>query len=106
MLILRGNAGKSRIIDILMNHTKSIGFVYNDYPLIYESICVDSTQYSMNDFVECISDAMKDYVVNGERYSYLLIYTNQKEEELRKLTDWLERYKWRLPIMDIIVTCK
>ena len=106
MLILRGNAGKSRIIDILMDQTNSVCFVYNDYPLIYESICVDSAQYSIEDFVECLSDTIKDYIVNGKHYSYLLIYTNQIEEDLQKLTGWLDKYKWRIPFMDIIVTCR
>lgn len=106
MLILKGNAGKSRIIDILMSKTNSACFVYNDYPLIYKSISVDSSQYSIDDFVECISDTMKDYIVNDEHYQYLLIYTNQKEEDLRKLTDYFDKYKWMIPFVDIIITCK
>lgn len=106
MLILRGSSGKSRIIDILMSQTNSVCFVYNDYPLIDESIGVDSTQYTIEGLLACISHTMKDYIVNDKHYDYCLIYTNQKEEDLQKLTDWLNRYKWEFPIRDIIVTCK
>lgn len=106
MLILKGNVGKSRVIDILMSQTNSVCFVYNDYPLINESICVDSTQYGIEGLIACVSHTMKDYIVNDKHYNYLLIYTNQKEEDLQKLTDWIERYKWEFPVRGIIVTCK
>ena len=106
MLIVKGGYGKSRIIDILMAHTNSICFVYNNYPLIYESICLDSNEYSLVDFLECISDELKDSVVKDKHYDYLLVYTNQNEENLKEIIDWLEKYKFKIPCRDIVLTCK
>ena len=106
MLILKGQNGKSRVIDLLMDKTHSACFVYNDYPLIFDSIGVDSTQYSLNDFIQCISEEMKDAIVNDRHYDYLIIYTNQQEENLRGLINWLDRAKWKIPCRDIILTCK
>ena len=106
MLIVKGDYGKSRVIDILMAHTNSICFVYNDYPLIYESICVDSNEYSLENFSECISDVLKDAIIKDKHYEYLLVYTNQNEEDLKKIVDWLDKNKFNIPCRDVIVTCK
>lgn len=106
MLIVKGGCGKSRVIDILMAHTNSVCFVYNNYPLIYESICLDSNEYSLVDFLECISDELKNSVVKDKHYDYLLVYTNQSEENLKEIIDWLEKYKFKIPCRDIVLTCK
>lgn len=106
MLIIKGDYGKSRIVDILMAHTNSICFVYNNYPLIYESICVDSNEYSLENFLECISDELKEATIKDKHYDCLLVYTNQNEEDLKKIIDWLEKYKFKIPCRDIVLTCK
>lgn len=106
MLIVKGDYGKSRVVDILMAHTNSICFVYNNYPLIYESICVDSNEYSLEDFLECISDELKDAVIKDKHYEYLFVYTNQNEKDLQDIVSWLDKYRCRLPCRDIVVTCK
>ena len=106
MLTLKGDYGKSRVIDALMTHTNSLCFVYNNYYLIYESICVDSDEYSLEDFLECISDELKDAVIKGKHYEYLLVYTNQREKDLQDIINWLDKYKCKIPCRDIILTCK
>ena len=106
MLIIKGDYGKSRVIDILMAHTNSVCFVYNNYPLIYESIYLDSNEYSLVDFLECISDELKDSVVKDKHYDYLLVYTNQNEEDLKEIIDWSEKHKFKIPCRDIVLTCK
>ena len=106
MLILKGDVGKSRVIDILMNKTNSICLEYYDYPVIFEAICLDSREYSLEDFLECISDEMKYAVVNDKHYEYLLVYTNQSEEDLQDIVNWLDKYRCKIPCRDIIVTCK
>lgn len=106
MLILKGKCGKSRVIDLLMDKTYSICFVYNDYPLIQGSICVDSVQYSLEDFIKCISEEMKEAIIHDIDYDYLLIYTNKSENEICTLIDWLDKHEFKIPCRDIILTCK
>lgn len=106
MLILNGNCGKSRVIDIIMDKTNSICFVYNDQPLIFNAICVDSREYFISDFLECISETLKESVINDEHYDYLLVYTNQEEEYLQDIVYWLNKYQTRIPCRDIILACK
>ncbi len=106
MLILKGNCGKSRVIDILADRTNSICFIYDDYLLIFDSFTVNSEKYSLNDFIKCISDTLKEEIANDKRYDYLLIYTNQNEEDLQEVVDWLNKYRFNIPCRDIILTCK
>lgn len=106
MLIVKGDCGKSRVVDVLMAHTNSICFVYNNYPLIYESICVDSNEYSLEKFLECISDELKYAAISDKHYDYLLVYTNQSEEDLQDIINWLDKHKFKIPCRDIVLTCK
>lgn len=105
MLIVKGDCGKSRVIDILMDKTNSICFVYNDYPLIFESIGVDSREYSLEDFLECISDTLEEEAISDKHYDYLLVYTNQDEIDLQEIINWLNKNRWNIPCRDIVLTC-
>ncbi len=105
MMILKGDCGKSRVIDILMNKTKSICFVYNDYPLIFNAIGLDSREYSLRDFLDYIACTLKKETINDRHYHYLLIYTNREEIDLQEIINWLNDNKWKIPCRDIILTC-
>ena len=104
MLILKGDCGKSVVIDILMDKTNSICFVYHDYPLIYNSICLSSLEYSLNDLKECILDELK--ASDNLHYDYIIVYTNKKEECLKDFIEWLGSNSWCCFAGNIIVTCK
>ena len=106
MLILKGDLGKSRVIDILMDNTNSICFVYYGHPFSFDAFYLDSREYSLEDFLECIFNGMKHAVTNDKYYDYLLIYTNQNEEDLQDIINWLDNYKYEIPCRDVIVTCK
>lgn len=105
MLILKGDVGKSRVVDMLMDKTSSICFVYNDYPLIFNSIGIDSREYSLTDFLEYISDTLKRKLIDGDYYDYLIVYTNQDEIDLQNIINWLNKHRWNIPCRDIILTC-
>lgn len=109
MLIVKGNSGKSVLADILMDKTKSICFTYYDLPIIFNSICVDSREYSLENFFECIReefDGYSEYDLDTKHYNYLIIYTNEKEEDLRDIIEWMNEYRWKIPCDDILVMCK
>ena len=106
MLILKGNRGKSRAIDIIADRTNSICFVYNDGPLIFDSIGVDSRTYSLKDFFDCIIETIDQEIIDGKHYDYLLVYTNQKEEDLQDIVNWIENNRWEIPCRDVILSCK
>jgi hypothetical protein len=93
MLILKGNNGKSRVVSVISQNTTSVCIEYNNYPLFFNSICVDSTQFSLNDLIGCISEEIKDAIINDRHYDYLIVYTNQYESNLDSLIKWLDKHK-------------
>ena len=105
MMILKGECGKSRVIDILMDKTNSICFMYNDYPLIFNGIGLDSREYSLDDFLCCISDTLREESINDKHYDYLLVYTNKDEIDLQNIINWLNKNRWNIPCRDIVLTC-
>ena len=106
MLTLKGDCGKSRVVEILMYSTNSICFMYNDFPSVFDAISLDCREYSLNDLLKCISDTLKEAVVNDDHYDYLFIYTNQDEGNLQSIINWLNENKLNIPCRDIILTCK
>ena len=108
MLIVKGKAQKSILANILMDKTKSICFQYYDMPVIWDSICVDKSEYSLNYFIECIAEELKRINAHTCRiyYDYMIVYTNESEEDLKELIDWLNEHRWRIFCEDIIVMCK
>ena len=108
MIILKGDCGKSRVVENLMNTTNSICFMYDDFPSTFSTISLDCREYSLNDFLECISNALEKAAINDEHYDYLLIYTNQDEGSLQSIINWLKlsEYKDNIPCRDIILACK
>lgn len=108
MLIVKGESQKSILANILMDKTKSICFQYYDTPVIFNSVCVDSRKRSLNDFIECIAEELKRVNAHTYRthYDYLIIYTNEKEEDLKELVEWLNEHRWRICCKDILVMCK
>lgn len=105
MLLLKGNNGKSRVVNDILNTTSSICFVYNEYPLFKDGICLNSGVHTLEQLKECIIEEVVGY---QEFYDYLIIYTNQTEDNLKDFIDWLNSNP---PIPyhiygNIIVTCK
>lgn len=108
MLIVKGQNQKSVLASILMDKTNSICFGYydiDDMPIIWNSICVNKTEYSLNDFLECISEEFAEVNVD-KYYDYLIIYTNEKEEDLKEIVEWLENHRQQIFCRDILIMCK
>lgn len=106
MLIVKGETQKSVLANILLKETNSICFQYYNTPVIFNSICLDSTEYSLEDFIECIAEESKRVNADRTHYDYLIVYTNEKEEDLKILIDWLREHMWRFFCKDIMVMCK
>ena len=104
MLILKGDNGKGRIVTDLLVRTNSVCFTYGEYKVnsIDGSYFVDSKKYSLDDFMTCITEYTERY---PERYyDYFVVYTNEKEENLKEFIAWLKYVEYFC--RQIIVTCK
>lgn len=99
MMILKGESGKSRVVDIILDGTNSVCFVYNDYALFENSIWLDSRMYTLEHLKLCIVQEIVKY----EDYDYLVVYTNQTESNLKDFIGWL---RMTFTYKKFIVTCK
>lgn len=108
MLIIKGENQKSVLANILMNETNSICFEYYNSPVVIHSVYVDSSKYSLENFIECVAEELKRINAHtyNTHYDYLIIYTNKKEEDLKELIDWLKEHRWRIFCRNILIMCK
>ena len=105
MLILKGDKGKSRILNQLSEN--SICLEYSEYAVDFKNgYWISSLNYSINEFKYFIKECLYKKVVGENFYNYLIIYTNEKEEDLKDLIDWLEDNERRFLCGDIIVACR
>jgi len=106
MLILKGNGGKSVVLNDLARCTDSICFVYYDMQVIHkDSIWVNSNEYS---FVDLQSEITEVFDESDYSHIYLIVYTNEKEEDLKDFIKWLNDNEamFRYRCANIIVACK
>lgn len=106
MLLLKGENGKSAVLNDLGMCTDSICFEYYDMPVVCKnSIWINSNDYSLIDLQAAITEIMDD---NEYTYIYLIVYTNEKEEDLKDFIEWLNdneaMFKYRCA--NIILACK
>lgn len=106
MLVLKGNAGKSEIINSIMKDNGFICYAYYDMPVIYgdNAFIVDSNEYSLKEFFDGIYSEFVD-VLHDEYYRYLIIYTNNKENELKQYIDWIKENRKVFRCGQILITC-
>lgn len=104
MLILKGNSMKSDIINSIVQNRKCICFEYHDNPVCFESFFVDSSKYTLDDLINEI-DSIFESSFCDTFFDYLLVYTNEKENTLKKYCKWLEDNRRALRCREIIVTC-
>lgn len=109
MLILKGNAMKSEIINRIMEYGDSICFTYYDNPVVYSNsdnnFFVNKNEYSLEDLFNEI-DSMFEKDLYNEYFRYLIIYTNENENKLKRYIDWMEENRIAFRCSEILITCK
>lgn len=103
MLVLRGIAGKSLVVNDLLEHTNSICFEYHFPPIIKNSIFLEDNRHTLEDLKECIMEYFKTYT--DEHYTYLIVYTNLKEEDAKDFYEWMKYNEHLFNCVNSIVAC-
>ena len=113
MLLLKGNRDKDLVIDAMMSRKYVCTIAYwepsdYDYPSdMYDLYIVDSDEYGINELIECIEGIVSEETDNGNTpLMFLIIYTNEKEEDLAELFNWIESNRHKLPCRQVLVACK
>jgi hypothetical protein len=107
MLILKGKSMKSEIVSNLMQDGGSICYAYDNMPVVYGEYAffVDKNECSLEDFFnEIYSDFTA--VFQDDYCKYLIIYTNETENTLKKYIDWIEEHRIIFRCCQILITCR
>lgn len=104
MLILKGDVGKSVILEYIYKNTNSLAFVYYEQPVIDGALWVGMKSIQFDDFMRKIPEYLNKNEKDN-RYDYLIIYTNENEGSIkgkrRLIEEWEKEYGFT-----VIVGCK
>lgn len=106
MLMLKGDKGKSVILNELMRNKFNECIIW-DEPSVYN--IEPAWIVRNNDFnylYECIIELNDSLGAGGENRDWLLIYTNKTEEEISPLIEWIKDQEKYLFFRQVLVTCK
>lgn len=108
MLLLKGDEGKSRVVEAILYGTDSVAIVYYDNQLPFSSLFLDSKTHSLNDLKRSVLQVNyetgklnPDFVLD-----YIIIYTNILEDDLLGFIGWVNEHKNELKCRDVILACK
>ena len=106
MLLLKGKAGKSVILELIHKdeNTKSLTFIYYNQPIIDGGMWVNSDAMEFNDFMTELSNHLNS-IGCDVNYDYLIIYTNKGETTIRNKKDLIEKWEKDYGVTTI-VGCK
>lgn len=106
MLILKGDKGKSKFLYNLMGN--NLCFEYCDYSVNLGGYWLSSLHHTIEGFKNYIEACLykEDIHCMDNFCEYLIIYTNEKEEDLKDFISWLkDNERWFL-CRDILIVCK
>lgn len=108
MLILKGEIGKSRVVENIINNTNACCFIYDkDFVWsIPNSYRIDSNECSLVSFINELSFFIESDCKKDITYDYFIIYTNETEANLFDFIEWLKRNEKRFSSMCLLLTCR
>lgn len=105
MLLLKGKNGKSVILEIISENTNNITMVYYDKPVIKDSLFMDSSRISFQDFMFELRQYISNLNKEEKLFDYLIIYTNQGEPTITHQKELFQKWE-NIYGFQIIVGCK
>lgn len=111
MLILKGNFGKSRVVqDVCVGSKENfifrIGEPWNMYFDVYFVDAYEYNAYSCDEWIKLIKEINEEIIAANARYTYFIIYTNLPEDDLSELIQWIEENECDLQCMQVLLTCR
>lgn len=105
MILIKGNKGKSRIVDIIGRSENSFTYMYytEQIPLTEKYFFLNSKTYSLQDLRKVI---IKQNESGDSKCYYMIIYTNLNEDDLSGFIGWINQNEKNLNCTQVIVTCR
>jgi len=105
MLLLKGKVGKLTILDIISKHTNSRVIIYYDKAVIDDSLFMDSSTMSFQEFMFELRQYMNNLNKDHKQFDYLIIYTNQGEPTIKHQKELFQKWE-NVYGIQIIIGCK
>ena len=106
MLMLKGNTGKSKFIYNLIG--RNLCFEYCEDSIGIGEYWMSSLNHSLEEYKDYIKACLyeEDKSNKDNLYEYLIIYTNEREEDLEDFISWIkDNERWFL-CANVLITCK
>lgn len=104
MLILRGNQGKSKVVETLLTGSNSIAYIYYDQAMPFDSYFISSKMFGIEEVTRAIRlDTLDD---RSRNFDYFIVYTNEEEHNLQSIIETLREFESIGVCRVGIVTCK
>lgn len=103
MLLLKGKAGKSIILEVVHKNTYALTYVYYNQPVIEDCVWVNSDSMEFGEFLTELDNQLKTY--NCMHYDYLIIYTNKGETSIKNKKELIESWEKDYGFT-VIIGCK
>jgi hypothetical protein len=105
MQILKGQILKSITVESILNSTNSYCVVYHEIQLPFDNYYVNSKYATLKQLQGYLQE-FKDNKNPNKQYDYFIVYTNNTEEELSELINWLNMKELDFNCRCILLTCK
>lgn len=106
MLILKGENGKSQILESLSQVATVFTYVYYDSQLPFGNIFVNSEDTSLKDFTNTLEQQNKESQESIYNVEYIVVYTNLVEAALFDFITWIKNNEKHFNCKQVIITCK
>ena len=104
MLILKGDAMKSHVINCVRDRANCKCYDYSSTPNLYGVVYADRNKYSLSSLLAEI-DSVLMYAYE-KHYDYLIVYTDLNENDILEFIDDLKKREGQYLCRQIIIACK
>jgi hypothetical protein len=106
MQILKGSILKSVTVSKILESTKSYCIAYSEVVIPFlNAYHTDSNKYTIQEFKSHIQQVV-DCKSKDPQYDYFILYTNNTEEELQGIIEFLDGKELDFNCRCILVTCR
>ena len=108
MLLLKGNQGKSVIVNAIQKYNNAKVYVYNNEPIqTLDSYFVSSKYFSVKEFCESIFKDINGLGAENHPVHMIVTYTNLSDgNEIGLIEDYANMFEKMRLVSTVVVTCK
>lgn len=107
MLLLKGNVGKSKVVDAIQKYNNARVYVYDEEPIqTLDSYFISSKEFGIEEFCKSLYRDINGLGYDNLPVNMVVIYTNLSELEIGLIEDYANTLEKNYMVCNVIVTCK